>query len=49
MHQIVLQAMINCQSLRRHKIQILNNKLNMQRIKITTMINMNMFFQQFNM
>jgi hypothetical protein len=48
MHQIVLQAMINCQSLSRHQIQILNNQLNMQRIKITRMINMNMFLQQFS-
>jgi hypothetical protein len=49
MHQIILQAMINFQSLRRHQIQILNNRLNMQKIKITRMINMNMFFQQFSM
>jgi hypothetical protein len=44
MHQIVLQAMINCQSLSIHQIEILNNQLNMQRIKITRMINMNIFF-----
>jgi hypothetical protein len=31
MHQIVLQAMINCQSLSRHQIQILNTHLNMQK------------------
>ena len=47
MHQIILQEMINCQSLRRHQIQILNNQLIMQRIKIKRMINMNIFLQQF--